>query len=74
MCFYEKRWLDQFKFCDVLLYRRCIDDGICFFNYEQNSDELFKFFNSHYSNITFTFEKLKDDNLAFLNVLTSKVG
>ena len=30
MYFHEKKWLDQFQFCDVLLYRRYVDDIICF--------------------------------------------
>ena len=29
MGFHEKRWLDQFQFCDVLLYRRYVDDIVC---------------------------------------------
>ena len=31
MGFHEKRWLDQFQFCQVLLYRRYVDDIICLF-------------------------------------------
>ena len=27
--FHEKRWLDLFQLCDVLLYRRYVDDIIC---------------------------------------------
>ena len=42
MGFHEKRWLDQFQFCDVLLYRRYVDDTICLFNSEQDADEFFK--------------------------------
>ena len=41
--FFEKRWLDQFQFCDVLLYRRYVDDIISLFNSEQDADEFFKF-------------------------------
>ena len=48
MGFHEKRWLDQFQFCDVLLYRRYVDDIICLFNSEQDADEFFKFLNAQY--------------------------
>ena len=72
MGFNEKRWLDQFQFCDVLLYRRYVDDIICLFNSEQDADEFFKFLNSQHPNIKFTFEKQKDDKFGFLEVLISK--
>ena len=42
MGFHEKRWLDQFQFCKVLLYRRYVDDIICLFNSEQDADNFFK--------------------------------
>ena len=48
MGFHEKRWLDQFQFCDVLLYHRYVDDIICLFNSEQDADEFFKFLNAQY--------------------------
>ena len=72
MGFHEKRWLDQFQFCDVLLYRRYVDDIICLFNSEQDAGEFFKFLNTQYPNIKFTLEKEKDGRLAFLDVLISK--
>ena len=72
--FHEKRWVDQFQFCDVLLYRRHVDDTICLFNSEQDANEFFKLLNSQHPNIKFTFEKQKDDKLAFLDVLFSKTG
>ena len=34
MSFHEKRCLDQFRFCDFLLYRRYVDNNICLFNSE----------------------------------------
>ena len=72
MVFHEKRWLDQFQFCDILLYCRYVDDIICLFNSEQDADEFFKFLNAQHPNIKFTFEKEKDGKLAFLDVLISK--
>ena len=55
MGFYEKRWLDQFQFCDVLLYCRYVDDIICLFNSERDADEFFKFLHAEHSNIKCTF-------------------
>ena len=57
MGFHEKRYLDQFQFCDVLLYRRYVDDISCLLNSEQDTDESFKFLNT--------------PNVKFLNTLTS---
>ena len=70
--FHEKRWLDQFQFCDILLYRRYVDDIICLFNSEQDASEFFNFLNTQHPNIKFKFEKEKDGRLAFLDVLISK--
>ena len=42
------------------------------FNSEQDADELVKFLNSQHPNIKFTFEKRKDDKLAFLDILILK--
>ena len=69
MGFHEKRWLDQFQLCDVLLYRRYVDDIICLFNFEQDADKIFKFLNPQHPNIKFTFEKQKDVKIVFLDVL-----
>ena len=51
MCFHEKRWLDQFQFCDILLYQRYVDDIICLFNSEQDANDFFKFLNAQHLNI-----------------------
>ena len=72
MGFHEKRWLDQFQFCDVLLYRGYVDDISCLFNSEQEDDEFFEFLNTQHPNIKFAFETEKDAKLAFLDVLISK--
>ena len=72
MGFHEKRWLDQFQFCDVLLYGGYVDDISCLFNSEQDDDEFFEFLNTQHPNIKFAFETEKDAKLAFLDVLISK--
>ena len=71
MGFHEKRWLDQFQFCDALLYRY-VDDIICLFNSEQDANEFFKFLSTHHPNIKFIFEKEKDGKLPFLDLLIAK--
>ena len=70
--FHKKRWLDQFQFCDVLLYRQYVKYIICFFNSEQDADKFLKILNSQYPNIKSTFEKQKDDKLALLDLFISK--
>ena len=64
--------VSQFQFCDVLLYRRYVDDITCLFNSEQDADEFFKFLIAQHPNIKFAFENEKDDKLAFLDVLIPK--
>ena len=72
MGFHEKRWLDQFQFCDALLYRQYVDDIICLFNSEQDANEVFKFLNTQDPNMKFAFGNEKDGKLAFLDLLISK--
>ena len=56
-----------------MTYFRYVDD--CFFFWEKNKkeiDELFSVFNKTNSSITFTSEKEKNDELAFLDVLVRR--
>ena len=71
MCFYEKRWLEEFNFCKVLLYRLYVDDIICLFNCEVNAIKFFAYLSSRDPNIKFTFEKQNGGKLAFLDILIS---
>ena len=66
MGFYEKQWLKEFNFCEVLLYRRYVDDIICLFNCEVDGTKFFDYLNSKHPNIKFTFEKQNGGKLAFL--------
>ena len=38
MNFHEKRWLEHFQFCDILLYRQHVYNIICLFNSGQGTD------------------------------------
>ena len=46
MGFYKKQWLKEFSFFKVLLYRRYVDDIICFFNCEVDAMKFFDYLNS----------------------------
>ena len=51
MGYYQKIWFKEFETCEVVLYRRYVDDIICLFAFEKDNDELFAFLNSRHSNI-----------------------
>ena len=59
MGYHEKIWLEEFKTCEVVLYRWYVDDIICLFACEKDADEFFTFLNSCHPNIKFTFENEK---------------
>ena len=67
MEYHEKTWLEEFKTCEVVLYRQYVDDIICLFTCEKDA-EFFTFLNSRHPNIKFTFEKKKDNKIAFLDL------
>ena len=57
MGYYETLWLNAFRECEIILYRRYVDDIICLFNCESDADKFFEFLNTQHPNIKFTFEK-----------------
>ena len=71
MGFYKKQWLKEFHFCKVLLYRRYVDDIICFFNCEVDAMKFFDYLNSRHPNIKLTFEKQDVGKVALLDILIS---
>ena len=44
MGYHEKIWLEEFKTCKVVSYRRYVDDIICLFPFGKDADEFFKLF------------------------------
>ena len=52
MGYHEQKWLQSFKECELILYRRYEDDIICLFNSE--SDKFFVFLNQRHPKIKFT--------------------
>ena len=57
MGYYETMWLNAFRECGIILYKRYVDDIICIFNQESDVDKFFEFLDTQPPNIKFTFEK-----------------
>ena len=69
MSYYETMWLNTFCECEMILYRRYVDDIICLFNCQFDVDKFFEFLNRQYPNIKFTFKKRVNKQISFLDVL-----
>ena len=68
MSYYETMWLNTFRECEMILYRRYVDDIICLFNCESDADKFFEFLNTQHPNIKFTFAKQNNKQISFLDV------
>ena len=67
---YETLWLNTFRECEIILYRRYVHDIICLFKCESDADKFLKFLNAQHPNIKFTFEK----QISFLDALITNDG
>ena len=65
MDYYETIWLNTFQECEIILYRRYVDDIICLFNWESDADKFFEFLDRQHPNIKFTYEKKLIDKFHF---------
>ena len=74
MGYYETLLLNAFRECEIILYRRYVDDIICLFNCESDADKFFEFLNTQHPNIKFTFEKQVNKQISFLDVLITNGG
>ena len=74
MSYYETMWLNTFRECEMILYRRYVDDIICLFNCQSDADKFFEFLNRQHPNIKFTFEKQVNKQISFLDVLITNDG
>ena len=74
MDYYETIWLNTFQECEIILYRRYVDDIICLFNLESDADKFFEFLDRQHPNIKFTFEKKVNRQISFLDVLITNDG
>ena len=63
MGYHEQKWLLSFEECEVILYRRYVDDIICLFNSESEADKFFIFLNQRHLKIKFTIEKQTENQL-----------
>ena len=69
MGYHEQKWLQSFEECELILYRRYVDDIICLFNSESDADKFFVFLNQRHPKIKFTIEKQTENQLSFLDLL-----
>ena len=73
MTHHEANWLQVFKDCKIILYRRYVDDIICLFNSKSNADKFYEFLNKQHPNIKFTFEK-ENNQISFWDILIKCYG
>ena len=69
MGYHEQKWLESFEECELILYRKYVDDIICLFNSESDADKFFVFLNQWHPKIKFTIEKQTENQLSFLDLL-----
>ena len=74
MVYHEQKWLESFEECELILYRRYVDDIICLFNSESDTDKFFVFLNQRHPKIKFTIEKQTKNKLSFLDLLITCKG
>ena len=74
MGYHEQKWLQSFEECELVLYRRYVDDIICLFNCESDADKFFVFLNQRHPKIKFTIEKQTENQLSFLDLLITSNG
>ena len=74
MGYHEANWLQVFKDCEIILYRRCVDDIIYLFNSESDADTFYEFFNKQHPHIKFTLEKQQNEQISILDILIKKNG
>ena len=53
MGYHEQRWLQSFEECEVILYRRYVDDITCLLNSESDADKFFVLLNQRHPKIKF---------------------
>ena len=73
MTYHEANWLQLFKDCKIILYRRYVDDIICLFISKSNADKFCEFLNKQNPNIKFTFEK-QNNQISFWDILIKSYG
>ena len=69
MGYHENKWLNSEESSTVLFYKRYVDDIFCLFKRETDAERFLTFLNGQHSNIKFTIEKEKNNQLPFLDIL-----
>ena len=67
--YHENKWLNSEESSTVLCYKRYVDDIFCLFKRETDAERFLTFLNGQHSNIKFTIEKEKNNQLPFLDIL-----
>ena len=57
---HERIWLENYKACSILFYRRYVDDSFCLFDTEHDAILFFDYIDDRHPNIRFTMEKEMD--------------
>ena len=73
MGYHEQKWLQSFEECEVI-YQRYVDDIICLFNSESDTDKFFVFLNQGHPKIKFTIKKQTENQLSVLDLLITSTG
>ena len=74
MGYHEQKWLESFEECELILYRRYVDHIIWLFNSKSDADKFFVFLYQRHPRIKFTVEKQTENQLSFLDLLTTCNG
>ena len=69
MGYHENKWLNSEESSTVLFYKRYLDYLFCLFKRETNTERFLTFLNGQHTNIKFTIEKEKNNQLPFLVIL-----
>ena len=73
LCFYERKWFEEFpsEFKPVF-YRRYIDDIFAFFKSTDHLKKFRNYFNTCHPTMSFSFEEEKNGKMSFLDVEISR--
>ena len=69
MDYHENKWFSSEESSTVLFYKRYVDDIFCLIKCETDAKRFLTFLNRRHSNIKFTIEKEKINQLPFLDIL-----
>ena len=74
MAYHEQKWLQSFRECELILYHKYVEDIICLYNSESDTDKFFVFLNQRHPKIKLTIEKQTENQFSFLDLLITSNG